>query len=59
VKDTEKASEEDFNLDDLKRYMSLSAEEKLNYLEAMNIFLMESMPDESKKAWEELKKRGW
>ena len=48
-----------FDVEDLKRYMSLSAEEKLVYLEEINSFLMEAMPDKSKKAWEELKKNGW
>ena len=48
-----------FDVEDLIRYMSLSAEEKLTYLEEANKFFMEAMPDESKKAWEELKKIGW
>ena len=48
-----------FDVEDLKRYMSLSVEEKLVYLQEINSFLMEAMPDESKKAWEELKKNGW
>ena len=48
-----------FDIEDLKRYMSLSVEEKLNYLEEINSFLAEVMPIKSKKAWEELKKIGW
>ncbi|MBW2609922.1 MAG: hypothetical protein JRC68_06225 [Deltaproteobacteria bacterium] len=48
-----------FDVEDLKRYMSLSVEEKLVYLQEINSFLMEAMPDGSKKAWEELKKNGW
>lgn len=59
MKNLEQAGDEAFDPDDLKRYMSLSAEEKLNYLEAMNDFFMEAMSDQSKKAWEVLKKRGW
>jgi hypothetical protein len=55
----EKNVDEYFNIEDLKRYMSLSVEEKLAHLEQMNRFLMEAMPAESKKAWEELKKRGY
>ena len=51
--------DEYFNVEDLKRYMSLSVEEKLIYLEKMNSFMREAMPPESKKAWEELKKIGW
>ena len=49
----------EYNIEDLKRYMSLSVEKKLNYLEEINRFLMEAMPAESKKAWEELKRQGW
>ena len=48
-----------FDVEDLKRYMSLSVEEKLIYLQEMNDFFREVMPLESKKAWEELKKNGW
>ncbi len=51
--------DEYFDVEDLKRYMSLSVEEKLVYLEEINSLLMEAMPTESKKAWEELKKMGW
>ena len=51
--------DEYFDIKDLKRYMSLSVEKKLNYLEEINRFLMEAMPAESKKAWEELKRQGW
>ena len=51
--------DEYFDIEDLKRYMSLSVEKKLNYLEEINRFLMEAMPAESKKAWEELKRQGW
>ena len=48
-----------FNTDDLKSYMALSAREKLNYLEEVNSFFRKVTPAESKKIWEELKKRGW
>jgi len=48
-----------FNLDNLKSYMALSAREKLNYLEEINSFFRKVTPAESKKIWEELKKRGW
>ena len=51
--------DEYIDIEDLKRYMSLSVEEKLIYLERMNSFMREAMPPESKKAWEELKKIGW
>ena len=55
----EDKSDENFDVEDLKRYMSLSVEEKLNYLQEINSFFMETMSSESKKAWEELKKKGW
>ena len=55
----EKNDDEYFDVEDLKRYMSLSVEKKLNYLEEINSFLAEVMPMNSKKAWEELKKSGW
>ena len=48
-----------FDVEDLKRYIALSVEEKLVYLQEFNDFLLEAMPDGSKKAWEELKKNGW
>ena len=48
-----------FNIEDLKRYMALSVEKKLVYLQEINRFLLEAMPHGSKKAWEELKKAGW
>ena len=54
----EQNDDEYFDVKDLKRYMSLSVEEKLNYLEEINNFLVEVMPMKSKKAWEELKKAG-
>jgi hypothetical protein len=43
----------------MKRYMALSAEQKLTYLEEMNKFFHEAMSPESKQAWEELKKCGF
>ena len=48
-----------FNIEDLKVYMSLSVEDKLIYLQELNIFLSEVVPNESKKAWERLKEEGW
>ena len=48
-----------FNIEDLKAYMSLSVEEKLIYLQELNSFLSEVVPNESKKAWEQLKEEGW
>ena len=48
-----------FNIEDLKAYMSLSVEDKLIYLQELNSFLAEIVPDENKKAWEKLKQEGW
>ncbi len=48
-----------FNIEDLKAYMSLSVEDKLIYLQELNSFLSEVVPNESKKAWERLKEEGW
>ena len=51
--------EEYYDAEDIKKYMSLSVEEKLTYLEEAHIFFSEAVPVESKKAWEKLKKKGW
>jgi len=59
MEESKDKSEEDFDMEDIKRYMSLSVEKKLNYLEEMNNFFMEAMPQESKDAWERLKQSGW
>ena len=48
-----------FNIEDLKTYMSLSVEDKLIYLQELNSFLSEVVPNESKKAREKLKQEGW
>lgn len=59
MKAGEYTSDEYFDVEDLRRYMSLSVEEKLIYLQEINSFFIDAMPSESKKAWEELKKSGW
>jgi hypothetical protein len=59
MKNDDDKSDEYFDVEDLKRYMALSAEQKLTYLEEANKFFHEAMPPESKKAWEKLKKSGW
>lgn len=59
MKVSEYTRDEYFDVEDLRKYMSLSVEEKLIYLQEINSFLTEAMPSESKKAWEELKKSGW
>ena len=43
----------------MKDNKNIDDEEKLIYLEEINSFLTEAMPEESKRAWEELKKNGW
>ena len=59
MKDNKNIDDEYFDTEAIKRYMCLSVEEKLIYLEEINSFLTEAMPEESKRAWEELKKNGW
>ena len=59
MKNNEQTNDEEYSIEGLKRYMALSAEEKFNYLEEINNFLKESMPEKSKKVWEELKRNGW
>ena len=54
----EDKSEESLDVEDLKKYMALSVEDKLTNLQEINSFLMETMSSASKKAWEELKKSG-
>ena len=48
-----------FNIEDLKAHMSLSVEDKLVYLQELNSFLSEVVPNESKKAREKLNQEGW
>lgn len=54
-----KRNTSEFDEDQLRRYMSLSPEEKLKGLEAMNAFLAAFTPPKAKRMREELKKRGW
>ena len=46
-----------YDLEDIRRSMALSAEEKLDYLEQLNIFSGDT-PLKSKKIWEKLKNTG-
>ncbi len=59
MKNNEQTNDEEYSVEALKRYMALSAEEKFNYLEEINHLFKESMPEKSKKVWEELKRNGW
>ena len=56
---SEDKADDYFNIEDLKAYMSLSVEEKLDYLHEINSFFAEVIPDENKKAWDKLKQEGW
>ena len=49
----------EYNDEELKRYMALSAKEKLDFLEEMNQFFSRVMPDQNKKIWSQLQKEGW
>jgi hypothetical protein len=51
--------EEEFDIEDLQHYRSLSAKEKLEYLEQMNLFLLKITPDRAKKRNEKLKDEGF
>jgi hypothetical protein len=59
MKNNKDDNEEYFNVEDLKRYMALTVEQRLTYLEEANKFFHETMSPENKNAWEELKKSGW
>jgi len=59
MQETKDKARENFDIEDIKRYMGLSVEKKLNYLEEINDFFREAMPQESKNAWEILKQAGW
>jgi hypothetical protein len=59
MQDTKEKVNEDFDIEDIKIYMGLSVEKKLNYLEHINDFFKEAMPQKSKDAWEILKQAGW
>jgi len=54
-----KRNKNEFDEDQLRRYILLSPEEKLKGLEAMNAFLTAFTPPKAKRIREELKKRGW
>lgn len=43
----------------LKAFMALSAEDKLRHLEELNTFLHQAMSTESKNVWKHLKKHGF
>jgi hypothetical protein len=51
----QEGAQEEFDVESIKQFMKLSAEEKLNSLEQLNAFLQEAMPQSSKDVWERLK----
>ncbi|MBN1850328.1 MAG: hypothetical protein JW932_17290 [Deltaproteobacteria bacterium] len=59
MKKRENTDDEYLDIEDLKRYISLSTEKKLIYLQEANRFFSEAVPPETKEAWEILRKEGW
>ena len=54
-----KYSEEEWDTERLKYFISLSVEEKLHYLEQLNTFLHQVMPPTSQEIWQKLKQEGF
>jgi len=52
-------SEEEFDIEDLRHYKTLSAGEKLEYLEKMNRFLQKITPKEAVEKNKKLKEEGF
>ena len=59
MKDKKKITNEFINDEDLKRYMALPVEKKLEYLEEMSQFLNEAMPQENKEIAKKLREEGF
>ena len=59
MKNKNKIQDEYINDEDLKRYIDLSPEKKLEYLEEMNLFLNEAMPPENKRIAKKLREEGF
>ena len=59
MKDKKNIANEFINDEDLKRYIALSVEKKMEYLEEMNRFLNEAMPLENKKIAKKLREEGF
>lgn len=58
-KNRKKEVDEEINIERIKYFMTLSAEEKLKYLNDLNSFLQRAMPEKNKEIWESLKKQGF
>ncbi|HLC15339.1 MAG TPA: hypothetical protein VJL89_03835 [Thermodesulfovibrionia bacterium] len=52
-------TEEEIDIEQIKAFMALSAEEKLRRLEELNYFYQQAMPQKSKAVWEKLKEQGF
>ena len=52
-------TEEEIDIEQIKAFMALSAEEKLRRLEELNDFYQQTMPQKSKAVWEKLKEQGF
>ena len=59
MKEKNSNKDEYINDEDLKRYIDLSPEKKLKYLEEINSFLNEAMPEKSKKIAKRLREEGF
>ena len=59
MKRDDKSQSEDFDIEDLKSYMKLTPEQKLDYLEKLVRFLDEITPRAAKENWQKLKALGY
>lgn len=59
MKPTTLQTEEEFDLERIKHFISLPVRKKLQYIEDLQGFLQRTMPERSKKIWEKLKKEGF
>lgn len=59
MKDKKDLKDQYINDEDLKRYIDLPLEKKLEYLEEMNKFLDAVMPEENKKIARKLREEGF
>ena len=59
MKNKNKIQDEYINDEDLKRYIDLSQEKKLDYLEETNLFLNAAMSPENKRIAKKLREEGF
>ncbi|MBF0238496.1 MAG: hypothetical protein HQM12_12390 [SAR324 cluster bacterium] len=50
---------DEFDIDRMRYFMSLSFEEKLRHLEQLNLLTRTLMPESSQRIWEQLQKDGF